>query len=96
MKRSWIGMFLVAVATGASSSCESKLHPGHVTFTIEGGKVDTVDVTMPSYGGTMTLQLTSKDEVEELIQNLESMVVDLKEVQGRMPTIEPPLLDLEN
>jgi hypothetical protein len=96
------GLLLASVLLFATTSCEQQpptAVPGSVVVTKVDGVVKTVKVDFPHYVtnsgqnptiyGPMTL--TNREEIDDLMKNLEGMLTDLKGAQGEMKVIEPPV-----
>lgn len=68
--------------------CSHGLQKGKCTSTTQDGQVISVTVYMPKHNGNNDIQLTNKVEVQKLIDDMELLLVELKDVHSKMKTKE--------
>lgn len=87
-------MMLFCVLAGLFGSTGCKYEPFYGRCTIEkvNGKVISVKVILPNKGGNANavFECNNRDEMDKIINSLDSILLDLKAAREQMPVVEPP------
>lgn len=73
------------------AGCQKATYNGTCTIEKADGKVTkvTVELPRPQNGDRSRFQVENRDEMDKLINGLESLVLDLKAARDQMPVVEP-------